>query len=60
MRMVGKMDHNKMLTINKDGWEKSAERFFGRTALPEYGPFSLTEEQLKLFGSISGKKVLKT
>ncbi len=35
-----------MLTINKAGWEKSAERFFGRTALREYGPFSLSEEEL--------------
>ena len=52
------MDHNKILTINKTGWERSAERFFGRTALPEYGPFSFKEDQLKLFGSISGKKVL--
>lgn len=52
------MDHNKMLTINRTGWERSAERFFGRTALPEYGPFSLKEDQLNLFDSISGKKVL--
>ncbi|MCH7322092.1 class I SAM-dependent methyltransferase [Solibacillus sp. MA9] len=46
------------LNINKESWEKSAERFFGRTALPEYGPFSLSEEQLKLFGNISNQKVL--
>lgn len=47
-----------ILKMNKESWELSAERFFGRTALPEYGPFSLNEEQLKLFGSISGKKLL--
>ncbi|MGF9976829.1 class I SAM-dependent methyltransferase [Viridibacillus arvi] len=46
------------LNINKESWEKSADRFFGRTALPEYGPFSLDEEQLKLFGNISNQKVL--
>ncbi|MDQ0205364.1 hypothetical protein J2S05_000138 [Alkalicoccobacillus murimartini] len=27
-------DHQQMLKVNKDGWEKSAERLFGRTALP--------------------------
>ncbi|MGE7837537.1 class I SAM-dependent methyltransferase [Viridibacillus arvi] len=46
------------LNINKESWEKLADRFFGRTALPEYGPFSLDEEQLKLFGNISNQKVL--
>ncbi len=35
------MDVTEILRINKQGWESSAERFFGRTALPEYGPFSL-------------------
>lgn len=44
--------------MNKDSWEKSAERFFGRTALPEYGPFSINEEQHGLFGDISNQKVL--
>jgi SAM-dependent methyltransferase len=47
-----------ILKINKQGWEKSAERFYGRTALPEYGPFALTEEKLGLFGDVSGQKVL--
>lgn len=52
------MEAIEILKMNKDGWEKSAERFFGRTALPEYGPLSLTENQLNLFGDISGKSVL--
>ncbi|MGE7623200.1 hypothetical protein ACQKMD_09140 [Viridibacillus sp. NPDC096237] len=47
-----------ILNLNKESWEKSAERFFGRTALPDYGPFSPSEEQLKLFDDISGLKVL--
>lgn len=47
-----------ILKMNKQSWEKSADRFFGRTALPEYGPFSLTEDQLKLFGDVTDKKVL--
>lgn len=48
----------KMLEVNKAGWERSAERFFGRTALPEYGPHAYREDQLQLFDSIEGKKVL--
>lgn len=52
------MDVNQMLTVNKRGWEKSAERFFGRTALPEYGPFAEREDVLCLFGEIAGKAVL--
>ena len=50
--------NNEILKLNKESWEKSAERFFGRTALPEYGPFSANEEHLNLFGDISNQKVL--
>lgn len=52
------LEATEILKMNKQRWEVSAERFFGRTALPEYGPFAFNEEQLKLFGSIKGKKVL--
>lgn len=52
------MDANQMLMMNKQGWEKSAERFFGRAALPDYGPFAGKEDALCLFGEISGKSVL--
>ncbi|MFB9277647.1 class I SAM-dependent methyltransferase [Cohnella cellulosilytica] len=47
------------LTINKGSWDAAAERFFGRTALPDYGPHAPSEEQLKLFGEIAGKKALE-
>lgn len=50
--------NTEILNMNKESWEKSAERFFGRTALPEYGPFAPTEEQLTLFGTITDQKVL--
>jgi SAM-dependent methyltransferase len=50
--------NTEILKLNKQSWEKTAERYFGRTALPEYGPFASTEEQLKLFGDIAQKKVL--
>ena len=49
---------NDMLAINKAGWEKSAERFFGRTALPDYGPYAPSEDILQLFGDLQGQKVL--
>lgn len=52
------MENNKILTMNKESWEKSAERFFGRTALPEYGPLAPKEDQLQLLGSLQGKKIL--
>ena len=49
---------SEILSMNKESWEKSAERFFGKTALPEYGPYSLNEEQLNLFDTIANCKVL--
>lgn len=48
-----------ILELNKQSWEKSAERFFGRTALPQYGPFAYTEDELQLLGDVSNKKVLE-
>ncbi|MGM9931938.1 class I SAM-dependent methyltransferase [Pradoshia sp.] len=56
--MEGLETNTDILNMNKDSWERSAERFFGKTALPEYGPYSLSEEQLELFGNIAGHKVL--
>ncbi len=47
------------LEINKSSWDAAAERFFGRTALPEYGPHAPSEAELNLFGEIAGKNVLE-
>ncbi len=58
MRLRGGMKMNDMLAINKAGWEKSAERFFGRTALPDYGPYAPSEDKLQLFGDLQERKVL--
>ncbi|MEN2766984.1 class I SAM-dependent methyltransferase [Ornithinibacillus xuwenensis] len=52
------MDTKEMLEMNKGSWEINAERFFGRTALPEFGPLAPNEEDLHLFGDVSDKKVL--
>jgi ubiquinone/menaquinone biosynthesis C-methylase UbiE len=46
------------LTINKTSWDEVAQNFFGRTALPEYGPFAPDEKELNLFGDLNHKKVL--
>ncbi|MBT2693807.1 class I SAM-dependent methyltransferase [Bacillus sp. ISL-55] len=49
--------NNDTLLINKKSWDEVAPRFYGRTALPEYGPFAPEETELNMFGNISGKKV---
>ncbi|KZE69222.1 hypothetical protein AWM68_02845 [Fictibacillus phosphorivorans] len=46
------------ISLNKKSWEVAAERFFGRTALPEYGPFAPLEDNLNLLGDLQGLKVL--
>ena len=43
---------------NKKSWDEVAPRFFGRTALPTYGPFAPLENDLNLFGEVSKLKVL--
>ncbi|MBM7096202.1 methyltransferase domain-containing protein [Bacillus sp. H-16] len=47
-----------VLSKNKQGWDKVAERFFGRNPLPEYGPFAPNEEDVRLLGNLEGKRVL--
>ena len=43
---------------NKKSWDTVAHHFNGVDALPSYGPFSQSEEELKLFEEIEGKKVI--
>lgn len=47
------------LRINKKSWDEVAPRFYGRTALPEYGPFAPTEDELNLFGNVAGLRLLE-
>lgn len=49
---------NKILTQNKQSWDTMADSWFGTTALPEYGCLIPTEDELKLFPDLEGKKVL--
>lgn len=45
--------------LNKDFWNTTADQWFGTTALPEYGVHFVTENELHLFGDVSGKKMLE-
>lgn len=53
------MDTNKIIEKNKDYWNGNADLWFGATALPEYGVKFVTEDDLHLFGDVSGKKLLE-
>lgn len=44
---------------NKTYWNANADLWFGTTALPEYGVKFVTEDDLHLFGDVSGKKMLE-
>ncbi|WP_227396070.1 class I SAM-dependent methyltransferase [Jeotgalibacillus aurantiacus] len=52
------MNRSDTLSMNKSSWEREAPRFFGRAALPDFGPLAPSEDRLQLFGEISGKRVL--
>jgi ubiquinone/menaquinone biosynthesis C-methylase UbiE len=52
------MKQKEMLQVNKKGWNVVAPHFFGVEALPEYDPFTETEEEIRLMDSIQNKKVL--
>ncbi|THE13661.1 class I SAM-dependent methyltransferase [Bacillus timonensis] len=47
-----------ILKNNKKSWDKVAHHFNGKDALPSYGPFTQTEEELMLFGDLTNKKIL--
>jgi len=50
---------NDILSINKKGWDIVAPQFYGGTALPKYGPLSVTEPELQLIDNLQGKSVLE-
>lgn len=47
------------LAVNESCWDHIAQKFYGSTALPEYGPLCDTEEQLGLLGDLRGAAVLE-
>lgn len=48
-----------MLENNKVSWNKVAHHFNGVDALPHYGPFAQTEEELHLFNELENKRILE-
>lgn len=52
------MTETKILEQNKNSWDAMADTWFGSTALPCYGCLVPSEEELRLFPELSGKKVL--
>ena len=53
------MNDREIIETNKDYWNANADLWFGTTALPEYGVYFATEDDLHLFGDVSGKKMLE-
>ena len=54
------MNRDEILKTNKHYWDTYADLWLGTTALPEYGVHFVTEDELHLFGDVSGKKILET
>ena len=52
------MNADQIITKNQNYWNENADLWFGTTALPEYGVKFVTENDLHLFGDVSGKKLL--
>lgn len=48
-----------IINQNRHYWDTYADLWFGATALPKYGVCFATENELHLFGDVSGKKLLK-
>lgn len=53
------MENKTIVQTNKTYWNATADDWFGVTALPDYGVQFVTEEELKLFGDVTGKTMLE-
>jgi len=47
------------LKINQNGWNILAPQFYGGTALPNYGPLAMTEQDLQLIDDLASKSILE-
>ena len=52
------MKNKTILQVNKTYWNVNADKWFGATALPEYGVKFVTENEFHLFGDVTGKSML--
>ena len=48
-----------ILSQNRASWDAMADSWFGATALPAYGVLCPTEDELRLFPDLHGKRVLE-
>lgn len=53
------MNTEQSLMVNRDSWNKIAVKFYGKAALPRYGPLAQSETDLKLIGDVRGARVLE-
>ena len=53
------MEPDRIINKNREYWNENADLWFGTTALPKYGVKFVTEDDLHLFGDVSGKKLLE-
>ncbi|MBD5384048.1 MAG: class I SAM-dependent methyltransferase [Ruminococcaceae bacterium] len=53
------MNNDQIIKKNQSYWNENADLWFGTTALPEYGVKFVTENDLHLFGDVSGKRLLE-
>lgn len=53
------MQREQIISTNQTYWNEKADLWFGTTALPTYGVKFVTEDDLHLFGDVSGKKMLE-
>ena len=53
------MDTKQIIEQNRGYWNEKADLWFGTTALPVYGVKFVTEDDLHLFGDVSGKRLLE-
>lgn len=53
------MEINEIIETNQKYWNEHADLWFGTTALPVYGVRFPTEDDLHLFGEVSGKRMLE-
>lgn len=55
---MNNMKGTQMLATNKKCWDTVAPYFFQVDCLPKYGPYTASEDEIRLFDSIRKKKVL--
>ena len=53
------IEAERVLAMNRAGWDRVAPRFHGSTALPEYGPLAPSEDTLRLLDATPDLRALE-